>query len=94
LPNIEILEYCEPADALEREDHYLKQLNPEYNSLKVVSSSAGFKQSEETRVKISASLLGKNKGKTRSKELRSQISATLLGKNICRSEATRAKLSA
>ena len=34
---------------LEREQHYLDTLEPEYNILKVAGSSLGFKHSEESR---------------------------------------------
>ena len=39
---LEILEYCDPAFILEREQYYLDTLKPEYNILKVAGSSLKF----------------------------------------------------
>lgn len=50
--SLEILEYCEPEKALEREQHYLDVLQPEYNILKKAGSLYGFKHSEETKAKF------------------------------------------
>jgi hypothetical protein len=44
---LEILEYCDPAYILEREQYYLDNFKPEYNILKVAGSSFGYKHSEE-----------------------------------------------
>jgi group I intron endonuclease len=63
---LEILEYCEPSNCLEREQYYLDSLNPEYNILKIAGSCLGHrwklsktrlgrKQTEETKQKISSS---------------------------------------
>lgn len=49
---LEILEYCAPEKAIEREQYYLTSLNPEYNILKVAGSLLGYKHSEETRAKL------------------------------------------
>lgn len=50
--SLEILEYCEENDCIQREQHYLDLLNPEYNILKNAGSSLGFKHSEETLLKL------------------------------------------
>ena len=71
---IEILEYCEKSDLLEREQYYIdlahffdisKKLINEYNILKIAGSSipSGFKHSEDTKAKISKSLKGIYVGK-------------------------------
>lgn len=60
--SLEILEYCEIKDLLEREDYYFKLWKPEYNILKKAGSSLGFKYSEETKAKMSATALGRNIG--------------------------------
>lgn len=52
--NLEILEYCEPSDAVSREQHYLDLLQPEYNILKNAGSTLGYKHTEETLVKFRA----------------------------------------
>jgi hypothetical protein len=55
---LEILEYCDPANCLEREQYYLDLFNPEYNILKTAGSRLGSKHSKATISKISESLLG------------------------------------
>lgn len=44
--NLDILEYCDVTVLIEREQHYLDILNPEYNILKTAGSLLGFKHSE------------------------------------------------
>ena len=56
--SVSILEYCDRCDLTAREQHYLDKFNPQYNILKIAGSSLGFKQSEETRLKISKALKG------------------------------------
>ncbi len=50
--SFEILEYCEPEKAIEREQHYIDLFQPEYNILKKAGSLYGFKHSEETKAKF------------------------------------------
>jgi group I intron endonuclease len=57
---LEILEYCDNLDLLNREQYYLDKLIPTYNILKIAGSSLGFKHSIETRLKISNSILEKD----------------------------------
>jgi group I intron endonuclease len=56
---LEILEYCEPSVAIEREQHYLDLLEPEYNILSKAGSRLGQKHTEETRAKFRARKLSK-----------------------------------
>jgi group I intron endonuclease len=56
--SVEILEYCDPCNLMEREQYYFNKLNPKYNILKVAGSSLGFKQSDKTKLLISKSLKG------------------------------------
>jgi len=51
---LEILEYCDSPNTIEREQHYLDLLNPEYNILTKAGSSLGHKHSEETLIKFKA----------------------------------------
>jgi group I intron endonuclease len=44
---------------LEREQHYIDLLDPEYNILRTAGSNLGAKMSSETKAKISAAKLGK-----------------------------------
>lgn len=46
--NLEILEYCERKNLLDREQYYLDLMKPEYNLLKIAGSSIGFRHSEKT----------------------------------------------
>ena len=56
--SVSILEYCDRCDLTVREQYYLDKFNPQYNILKIAGSSLGFKQSEETKLKISKALKG------------------------------------
>nr|ATI20483.1 GIY-YIG endonuclease [Juglanconis juglandina] len=57
--SLNILEYCTPLKAIEREQYYLDLLNPEYNILKKAGSLLGFKHSEETIAKMKAGSLNR-----------------------------------
>jgi group I intron endonuclease len=41
--SLEIFEYCDKSDLIEREQYYFDQLNPVYNILKIAGSLRGFK---------------------------------------------------
>jgi len=45
---------------LEREQHYLDSLEPEYNILKIAGSSLGYKHSEESLIKMSEVKIGRS----------------------------------
>lgn len=49
---LEMLEYCEPANAINREQYYINLLNPEYNILQNAGSSLGYKHTEESWAKF------------------------------------------
>jgi group I intron endonuclease len=49
---LEILEYCNKADLLNREQYYLDLLKPEYNIYKKAGSPLGYKHTEETMAKL------------------------------------------
>jgi len=55
---LEILEYCELADVIEREQYYIDLLCPEYNLNQIAGSRFGSKHSEETRQKMSENRKG------------------------------------
>lgn len=57
---LEILEYCSPEDLIEREQYYLKSLEPYYNILKIAGSSLGYTHSQETKDKMAAAKKGEN----------------------------------
>ena len=73
---LEILEYCEPSQTIIREQYYLDLLKPEYNILRIASSSLGNILSEETKLKISDSL----KGRCLSDEVKEKMSISRTGK--------------
>jgi group I intron endonuclease len=50
--SLEILEYCEESEAINREQYYLDLCEPEYNILKIAGSGLNSKHSEETIAKI------------------------------------------
>lgn len=56
---LEILEYCNSSQLIEREQYYIDILKPEYNILKVAGSSLGVKRSIETIAKIRAGALSR-----------------------------------
>lgn len=81
---LEILEYCEPAVVIKREQYYLDLLKPDYNILKTAGSSLGFKHTKETLAKIAAAKIGNRafKGKNHTLETRINIAAARKGKNF------------
>jgi group I intron endonuclease len=86
--SLEILEYCERENCIERENYYLDLLKPEYNILSVAGSNLGFKHSEETKAKF---FLRKH-----SEETRRKMSESKKGNNNpikAQSEETRNKIS-
>ena len=72
---LEILEYCESQDLLNREQYYIDKSNPAYNILLTAYSSLGLKHTEQTKNKMSKLALGRKF----SKETRAKISAALIG---------------
>lgn len=73
--SLEIQEYCKMGDLLERENSYFKLFLPEYNiSQEPGSSMLGRTHSEETKQRISASILGKILGIPKSEEHKQQLS--------------------
>jgi group I intron endonuclease len=91
---LEILEYCDSSQTIDREQYYLDLLSPEYNILPFASSSLGKLHTEETKIKISESLTGKyhseetkqkmtesRKGKIFSDKTKQKLSELRLGKD-------------
>lgn len=72
--SLEIIEYCDPYILLEREQHYIDLLQPEYNLLKIAGSRLGKTHSKETIEKI--------KKYKKTLEHRTRMSAARLGKAI------------
>lgn len=102
---LEIIEYCEPKDVIQREQFYLDLLNPEYNILKVAGSLLGFQHSESTREKLAIFYTGRKiseqvrakmsdaqKGRVHTLEARAKMRISKLGCKL--SEEHKASISA
>jgi hypothetical protein len=50
--SLEILEYCEPNEVLNREQYYLDNLKPEYNIVKIAGSTLGYKHTPASLKKM------------------------------------------
>jgi group I intron endonuclease len=93
---LEILEYCDPKNVVQREQYYLDLFQPEYNILKTAGSSLGFKHTEETLAKFrvrkhSEETLAKFRVRSHSEETKQKMSEAKLG--ISLSEDTRRRMS-
>jgi group I intron endonuclease len=89
----DILEYCDKELLLEREQHYVDTMSPEYNIHKIsVFSPLGMKRTKESREKMSLAARGRKmseaaknkiseamKGRVFTKEWREKISKSKLG---------------
>lgn len=78
--SLDILEYCDKKNLIEREQYYLDLLKPEYNILKIANSRLGSKHTFETKNLMSIKQKGVNNpsfGKTLSYETRMKISKSL-----------------
>lgn len=90
---LQILEYCDKYNLLEREQYYIDLLKPEYNILLNAASSLGFKHTEKTILKMKAPKSEESLVKIRnhlanlnaspfSPEVRARISAGMANFNI------------
>lgn len=50
--SFEILEFCGTEELLGREQHYLDNLNPQYNIAEIAGSTLGYKHTEESLAKM------------------------------------------
>ena len=76
--SLEILEYCEPSQVIEREQFYIDSLYPTYNILNIAGSKFGFKHTDETKELMRiAHLAEKNPlfGKNHSEKTKALMSA-------------------
>jgi len=77
-----VLENCCKEHLINREQHYIDILKPEYNTAQKAGSQLGYKHSKETRKKMSESRpkdFSPMTGKHHTKETRAMISATKTG---------------
>jgi group I intron endonuclease len=102
---LEMIEYCEPKDVIQREQYYIDLLKPEYNILKVAGSLLGFKHSEMTREilanlytgraiseQVRAKMSDSQKGRVHTLEARAKMRISKLGCKL--SEEHKANISA
>lgn len=78
-----ILLYCSAENLLMYEQAFLDFYNPIYNTAKIAGSQIGYKHTEETRARMSASRpkdFSPMTGKKHSEETKSKISASRTGK--------------
>jgi group I intron endonuclease len=78
--NLDIIEYCEKNELINREQYYINNLNPEYNICKVAGSTLNRKHSDETKHKLKIRNIGVNHpffGLYHSDETRRKISESL-----------------
>jgi group I intron endonuclease len=81
--DLEILEYCNKENVINREQYYLDLLNPEYNILKIAGSSLGFKHSSYSKLIMSNLKIGERNNmfnKKHTKRTRESISLTMKGR--------------
>lgn len=92
---LEIIEYCDPSNVIEREQYYIELLAPEYNILKTAGSRFGSVHSEETKKNMREARKGEKNpffGKNHSDETKEKFRAAW--KNRVVSDETRAKMAA
>lgn len=78
-----VLERCDRAALIEREQHYIDTLKPEFNSRPDAGSQLGWSPNEETRKRMSAARAGKSsamRGRKHSEEAKARMSANRIGK--------------
>lgn len=75
---LEILEYCDSKDLINREQYYLDLLKPEYNILKIAGSRLGSIHNEESRAKMSSLKTGRKL----SEEIRAKMSMAKFGLQV------------
>ncbi len=85
---------CTKAALLNCEQYYIDTLKPEFNANPIAATQLGFKQSEETKKKISEGHKGNlngMSGKSHSSETKAKMTQVLRGHSV--SEETRKKIS-
>lgn len=90
----EVVEICPAAVKLDREQHYIDAYNSVFNYARVAGSRLGVPQSEATRQKVSASLVGnlRSAGRVQTEAEKRKRADAHRGQK--RSAETRAKMSA
>lgn len=71
----DVLEGCDRAELVKREQHYFDLLRPAFNTAPIAGSRLGVPQSDEVKARIAAKL----KGRTRSRETAAKTAPRALG---------------
>jgi group I intron endonuclease len=83
--SLEILEYCEIEELLEREDYYLTNFKPEYNLVTKAGSTLGYKHTPESIEKMRNFILSeevKERKALATKNATEKIRISVIVKNI------------
>lgn len=92
--DFQLVENCEPDDLTEREQFWMDELLPVFNTAPAAGSNRGIKFSAEHRAKIGEA----NTKRVYTEETKAKLSAAAKGKKYClglkRSDETKAKISA
>jgi len=88
-----IIEECRKEFLLDREQHSIDTVEPEYNIYIIAGSPRGIKQSTETCAKISVSLIGNTRGLGYKHTPKARAKISVAGKGRLKSAETCAKLS-
>jgi group I intron endonuclease len=88
--SLEILEYCDKAEVIKREQYHLDNLKPEYNILTTAYSVAGYKHREDS-LELMRAAASIREPRPQSEETKLKLSE--LAKGRVHSEETKAKLS-
>ena len=75
-----IVESCLPEYLIIREQYYIDILKPKFNLRKIANSNLGSKRSEETKLKMRISGIGKNKGRKHTEETKNKIRNSTKGR--------------
>ena len=89
---LEILEYCDRSNNINREQYYLDLIKPNYNILQIAGSALGYKHSEEALEKMKKAALGRARDEETKNKIRASLKATLL--NNVKAASIRAKVGA
>lgn len=80
----EVIEACEPDVVLQREQHYIDTLRPQYNKCPVAGNTTGYKHGPEALAKMSAASRSRPPaflGRTHTEQTRQKISEKKRGKS-------------
>jgi group I intron endonuclease len=86
-----VIEFCDPADLIAREQFAIDAFRPEFNTCRIAGSTLGIKYTPEAKARVSAALKGKRSGIKRDPSSVGKMAASHRGRK--RSEETRKRIS-